>query len=136
MSSLVIRSLLETALAAMSPSLATQYENVPYSPVVGTPYQRVNLLLTEPAAIEMTGHFHREQGFLQVTLAYPLDTGAGAAQTRAELIRSTFYRGKTFTSGAVTVMIERHPEIAPARIEDDRYEIPVRIRFYANIRRS
>lgn len=136
MSALICRTLLETALAAISPALATAYENMPFTPTVGTPYQRVHVLLADPDPIEMSGHFHREHGFMQVTLCYPLDAGSGPALTRAELIRSTFYRGKTLSGSGVTLMIERHPEIAPAITEDDRYVVPVRVRFFANIERS
>ena len=54
------------------------------------------------------------------------------AEARAELIRDTFYRGRTFTASGVSVTIERTPEIAPAITEPDRYVVPVRVRFFAN----
>ena len=135
MSSVLIRAALETALAAMTPSLATAYENAPFTVPSGA-YQRCAVLFAEPAVTEMSGTHHREQGYMQVTLCYPLGAGAGAAQARAELIRSTFYRGRTFTSGSVSVIIERHPEIIPGRADDDRFIVPVKIRFFANIVRS
>jgi len=131
MSAVAIRAALETALAAMSPALATAWENLPYVPVVGTPYQRVNLLLADPDNPEM-GRFTQERGFLQVQLVYPLGTGPGAAAERAELIRDTFYRGLALTASGVTTTIEKTPEIAPARIEEDRYVVTCRIRFFAN----
>lgn len=131
MSAVLIRTALETALAAMSPSLATAYENTPYTPIVGTPYQRVTLLLADPFQPEI-GRMTQERGFLQVSLAYPLNAGPSAAATRAELIRDTFYRGRSFTASGITVTIEKTPEISPAMIEPDRYVVPVRIRFFAN----
>jgi hypothetical protein len=131
MSSVLIRTALESALAAMSPNLATAWENVPYTPVAGTPYQRVYLLLADPAQPEI-GRMTQERGFLQVSLAYPLGEGPAAAQTRAELIRDTFYRGRSFTASGVTVTIEKTPEISPAMVEPDRYVLPVRIRFFSN----
>lgn len=131
MSAILIRSALEVALAAISPALSTQYENTAFSPVPGTAYQRVYVLWNEPLNPEI-GTFTQERGILQISLAYPLDTGPTAAATRAELIRSTFVRGTSFTSGGVTVTIERTPEIAPAQIEPDRYVVPVRVRFFAN----
>ena len=131
MSAVAIRAALETALAAMSPTLASAWENMPYTPVVGTPYQRVHLLLADPENPEM-GRFTQERGFLQVQLAYPLGDGPGAAATRAELIRDSFYRGLALTASGVTTTIEKTPEIAPARIEEDRYLLTVRIRFFAN----
>lgn len=132
----LIRSALEVALAAMSPSIQTAYQNADFTPVIGTPYQRAYVMLTTPDDIEMTGALYIEQGIFQISLFYPLDTGPAVAEARAELIRSTFYRGASFTSGAVTVHIDRTPEIAPAMAEDDRFMIPVRVRFLAQIQRS
>lgn len=131
MSIVLIRSALETALAAITPAIALAYENHPYEPVNGTPYGRVYLLAAEPDNPEM-GTFTQERGFLQVSLAYPLDTGPGAAAAQAEVIRDAFYRGRALTASGVTTTIERTPEISPARIEDDRYVVPVRVRFFAN----
>jgi hypothetical protein len=136
MSAVLVRRALEVALAAMTPSMATAYENAPYSPVNGTPYQRVTVLRAQPANPEQGGNLHTEQGFMQIDLAYPLGAGPAAAEARAELIRSTFYRGRSFTSGTVTVTIERTPEIAPGRVEEDRFVIPVKVRFFAHIIRS
>lgn len=131
MSAVLIRSALEVALAAMSPSLDTVYENEPFVPVVGTPYQRVNVLFAEPDNPEV-GRTTTERGFLQVQLAYPLDEGWGNATARAELIRDTFYRGLALTASGVTTTIEKTPEIAPGRIEEDRYVLTVRVRFFAH----
>lgn len=131
MSLLSVRAALETALLAMTPAIASAPENSVYTPVVGTPYQRIFLLAADPLNIEI-GRHTTERGFLQVSLAYPLNTGPAAATARAELIRDTFYRGRSFVSGGVTTIIEKTPEIAPAMIEADRYVIPVRIRFFAN----
>lgn len=136
MSSIVVRALLETAVSGMSPALATAFENAPFTPVVGTPYQRVSLLLAEPAPVNASGTLNREQGILQINLAYPLGGGPGPAQARAELIRQTFYRGRTLTDGEINVTIDRMPEIAPALVEDDRFVIPVRARFYSYNSRS
>lgn len=125
------RAALETALAAMSPALATQYENVPYEPVEGTPYQAVFLMPAEPNNPEI-GRFTQERGLLQVSLFYPLGAGPSAAEARAELIRTTFKRGTTFTASGIKTTVEKTPEIAPAMIEEDRYHVPVRIRFFSN----
>jgi hypothetical protein len=134
MSALLVRSALEVALAAMTPSLATAFENAPFAAVAATvAYQRVTVLLAEPANPVVGPGFHTEQGFMQVDLAYPLNAGPGVATARAELIRSTFYRGASFTASGVTVNIERTPEIMPGRVEEDRFIVPVRIRFYAHI---
>jgi Bacteriophage related domain of unknown function len=131
MSALLIRQALEVALAAMSPAMSTAYENVPFVPVNGTPYQRAYIMMTEPDNPEM-GAYTQDMGFMQVSLCYPLDTGPADALARAELIRSTFKRGYSFTASGIVVTVERTPEIGPAMLEEDRFVIPVRIRFYSN----
>lgn len=132
MSAVKIRAALEVALNAMSPALSTAWENAAFVPVPGTPYQQVNVLFASPDNIEF-GRTHRESGFMQVKLMYPLQVGTSAAAARAELIRSTFYRGASFTSSGVTVVVERTPEISPGSVDGDRYAIPVKVRFFANI---
>ena len=132
MSSVAVRSALETALAAMTPSVATAYENVAFSPTPGTAYQRVNVLLTTPLNDELSRSYE-ERGFMQVTLCYPLNVGPGTAATRAELIRSTFYRGRTLSASGVTVLINLTPEILPAFVDGDRFCVPVRVPFKAPI---
>lgn len=134
MSSLSIRAALETALAAMTPSLATAHENAPYTPVAGTPYQHVSLKMARPVSMEQGQRWHRHEGFMDVQLRYPLGVGPGAAQTRAEAICTTFYAGRALTAGSVTVTIDRTPHIAPGWVDEDRYHLPVRIHFWANIR--
>lgn len=127
-----IRAALETALAAISPTLETAWENVPHVPTVGTPYQAVYLLTAQPDNREI-GPGYTEQGYLQVNLFYPLDAGSSAASTRAELIRAAFPYARTFAASSATVLITATPEVGPARIDDDRYLLPVRIRFSAYI---
>ena len=137
MSAVAVRSALQEALVDITPTIGFAWENVKYSPVPGTPYARVTVLLAEPANAEVGAGartYYTEQGFMQVDLRYPLGNGPTAALTRAEAIRSTFYRGASFTASGVTAHIERTPEIMPGRVEDDRFVIPVRSRFYAHIR--
>lgn len=136
MSLVSIRAALETGLDGMTPALATAWENVDFTPTPGTPYQRAYLLPAEPDDIEMSGKKFLERGIFQISLFYSLDEGPAAASTRADLIRGTFYRGASFTSGGVTVDITRTPEIGPAMADDDRYMIPIRVRFSAQISRS
>lgn len=133
MSVSAIRAALETALNAITPALPTAFENAPFTPIDGQAYQAVNLLSAEPSNPTLGDNFHRELGILQITLLYPPQTGPAAAMARAELIRATFYRGASFTSGGVTVIISGTPEIAPASVDGNRYAVPCKIRFFANI---
>ena len=133
MSLVSIRAALETKLKAITPVLATAWENGAYTPVPGTAYQQVYLLTATPENPTLGDAFYREHGILQITLMYPLKAGSNAATTRAELIRTAFKRGTTLTSGTVSVIIERTPEIGQGRVDGDRWALPVKIRWYAGI---
>ena len=133
MSIVSVRAALEAKLNAMTPSLSTAWENVPFTPVTGTPYQMVFLLPATPANPTMGDGYYREQGIFQVTLMYPLQAGPKTAADRAELIRAAFKRGTSMTSGGITTIVERTPEIGQGRVDGDRWALPVKIRWYAGI---
>jgi len=132
MSLTAIRAALETTLNAISPALTTIWENTEGTPVNGTAYQRVFLLPGPPLNLEI-GPSYTEQGYLQVSLYYPLGTGPAAATARAEAIRAAFKFASTHTASGVKVLVTATPEIGPARTEDDLYFLPVRVRFEAQI---
>jgi hypothetical protein len=132
MSVVQIRAALETALNAMSPSVLTAWENVPFTPTPGTAYQRAFIRLARPDNTEISRR-HVERGFMQVSLCYPLNTGPGAVEARADLIRATFYRGASFTSGGITVTVINTPEIVTGEIEADRFVCHVTIPLFAPV---
>jgi hypothetical protein len=133
MSIVHVRAALEGALAAMSSPLATAWENrEPPTVNNATPYQRANLLTATPENLEMSSAW-TERGFMQVTLCYPQGAGAGDAMSRAQAIRDAFPRGRTLTESGVTVLISGTPAIMPPLNEGDRYVVPVRVPFRANI---
>ena len=131
MSTLKCRAALETALASMTPALQTAWENFPFSPVIGTPFQRCNILFAEPGNQEY-GANYQELGYMNVTLYYPHGTGSADIVARAELIRQTFRRGASFTNSGLTVVISRTPEVTPSFNDGEFFVVSVRVRFYAN----
>lgn len=134
MSLTAIRQALETALdAANGPVIETSWENKDFTPKGGVPYQDVHLLPAEPENPTFGGSSYRERGIFQVTLKYPLGTGPAATAVRAELYQAAFKRGNSFVKSGVTVIIERTPEVLPYYVEQDRYCLPIRIRYFANI---
>lgn len=133
MSIVSIRAALETKLNTITPAISTAWENHPFTPVDGVPYQRVYLMPATPSNPTMGDGYYREQGIFQVSLFYPLQTGAAAAAARAELIRSAFKRGVSMTSGGVTVQIGNTPEISQGRVDGDRFHVPVRIFWFAGV---
>lgn len=138
MSRAYIESALETALAGMSlPSGVatldswTCWRNRPFIPIAGKPYQKVNFLYAE-SDNPVFGPGFIDIGFMQIDLYYPIGNGPNDARTRAELLRTTFARGRGFTSGGTTVLIQRTPSISEGTVDEDRYRVTVKIRFYAN----
>lgn len=127
-----IRIALETAVNAMSPSLATVFENAEYTPIEGTPYQQVSILFADPSNVEY-GSNHQELGYMQVKLMYPLLVGVANIEARTALLRTTFRRGASFSNGGIVTVVSKTPSISPGRRDGDRWAVPVIIRFYANI---
>ena len=128
-----IRTALEAKLNALTPSIATAWESVPFTPVVGTAYQQVNLMIADTLNPTMGGTHYRIKGFMQVLLCYPPNAGAKIAATRADLLVNHFKRGTSLTSAGITVIIDKTPSIAPALIDGVLYKIPVSIYFSADI---
>jgi hypothetical protein len=132
MSVVKIAKALETKLKASYNDLPIAWENLKF---VGTdgPFQVATVLFAEPENPTQGDNFYRQRGFLQISLLYPIDTGRGAAFARAELLRAGFHRGLSLVADGVTAIIEKTPEISAGKVEDGRYVVIVRIRFFANI---
>ena len=127
-----IRAALETALAGMSPALATAWENTAYTPTVGAPYQRVSMTFAEPVNTEY-GRGFQQGGMFVVWLCWPQGAGMAEIAARIELLRAIFARGAAFTADGLTATIARTPLILAATLEGDRYVVPVQIPFLATI---
>lgn len=133
MSALIVKQLLETALAAILPALPTAWQNVPFERPVNQPWQKADVLFAAPENPEVGNSFYREQGIFQISLFYPLNVGLGVGLARAQLIRSLFYRGSSFTNGAITAIIAQTPEIDSGASDETHWMLAVKCRFYANI---
>ena len=118
---------------SLAPAIDTAWQNVPYTPVTGRPYQAAYLLPAEPNNHSLGDGSRQERGIFQVSLLYPPGQGTAAAGARAEMITELFRRGASFTKGDVTVQIERTPEIAGGREDGDRWMVPVKIRWFCNL---
>jgi len=131
MSIIKCRQALEVGLFAITPNLDTAWENRDFDPVVGIPYQRVTLVPSTPDNSTFGDDSYTELGLLFIELHYPINTGSVAAATRAELIRSVFYRGSSFSNGGITVHIATTPEIGQGTVQDAFWVLPIRCRYYA-----
>lgn len=128
-----IRAALEKHLLGLTPAMATAFENVAFTPVAGTPYQRLSLLTNKPdnSTMGQSGYF--EIGIFQITICAPLGTGPAAAEARAQLIRAHFRRGTSLVESGVTVIITDTPSVSPSMVDADRFNIPISIAFQAQI---
>lgn len=109
------------------------WEGVAFEPVAGVPYQKVNALYATPQNPTMGGGHTRETGYIQISLYYPTNLGTVDVLTRAELIRSTFPRGASFSNGGVVVSIDNTPAILPGVVESETYAMAVMIPYRAEI---
>ena len=134
MSQIIIRSLLETELAKITPKVSTQYENIVFTPVTNVPYQSAYLLMNQPddPTIGLGGMF-REKGIFQITLRYPIGKGTIDVMTQAEKIRATFFQGNVLTQDGHRVICDRTPNIRVLPNEVDRFVVAVRISFTVDI---
>lgn len=112
--------------------MPTQYENFAFTPQSGVAYQTCNILFADPFDPEMNGNVVQQSGFMQVTLRYPANKGAGDAIAKAQSLRQAFPRGLSIEGDGVTVQINRTASIAPGANEGDRYAVPVKIFFFVN----
>ncbi len=128
-----VRQALEVALFTMTPKIDVSWENQDFKPDPFKPYQEAILIPARPDNSTLGDGHYREQGVLQVTLKYPTNKSTKDVMARAKLLCATFARGTTFTSGGLTTRIERTPEIGRGVVVKDRFEVPVSIRYFADV---
>lgn len=128
-----VREALELRLGAMSPALATAWENKEYRPVATTPYQRVNLLWASPDNRVLGCDRRFEQGILQVTLRYPVNKGTALIEDRAALILEQFKRGTDLSSGGQTVRVMKTPVRQVLGSDGVHFGIAISINFQAEV---
>lgn len=128
-----IKKALELHLSTIAPALSTAYEGVSFTPVVGTPYQRVILVPRKPKNTTMGDDHYREVGEFQIFLCYPTNQGTGNALARADVIRSHFQRGTSLIEDDIVVQINYTPQIGGSSIAGDRLVVPVIIPYSVEI---
>lgn len=138
MSELAVVKALEVALNAIAPSLPTAWANANFVVPTGAggsplPYQQAWFMPARPENPSMGDEHYRQRGYLQISLRYPLNEGAGPARERARVLRAYFRRGLSLTADGVTTTVEETPEIGSGSNEGDRFVINVFVRFYADI---
>jgi hypothetical protein len=103
-----IRAALTAQLKTMPGLPDVAWENMPYTPVVGTPYLTPVILWAEGSQAELgvTGS-NWERGIYQIACNYPPNQGSGALNAMLGKIRERFKRGTRLTYNGLTVTIRK-----------------------------
>lgn len=133
MSLVTIRKLLEVRLNTLSSGISTAFENAPFSPVRGTPWQACSLLPASAENPTIGTDRYRQGGVFDIALYYPTKAGTATALARAETLRAGFARGTTLTENTITVRILRTPSISTGRVEGEWYVLTVSVPFVVDI---
>lgn len=120
-------------LNTITPAIETAYEGVSFTPTFGVPYQRVQLSPSRPLNPTLGGNYHREKGTFQIFLCYPTNLGTVEILDRAELTRSYFKQGDSFSEGSTTIIIVGTPYIAGTNQVQDRIVLPILISYSAEV---
>jgi hypothetical protein len=130
-----VRAALEQRLQALPGGWLTQtaFENAVFLPKANVAFQRINFIMSPPDNPTIGDGFYRERGIFQITLCAPINTGAGDTLYYAERIRDWFPRGASFVNEGITARVETTPQIGPGSYDGDRFNVPISIRFWADI---
>ena len=124
-----IRAALESRLNGIASPLPTAWENVTYTPTVGTAWQKVNLLVNTPVDYAISNDVVEQRGFLQITVYYPIGVGSATAIAKAEAIAARFAPVQTLTSSTTTVEILKTAHVGSAVTTDEWYIIPISVEW-------
>lgn len=133
MSNAAIRKALENRVKTLPGDLPISWENVNFEPANDGAFVSTFLLFAEPQDLGFKDSPYIQRGYLQLGFHYPTNAGPGAAQAQAEVARAHFARGLSLKADGITTVIDRTPEITGGAVEDSRFVIRARIRFYAHI---
>lgn len=125
-----IRDVLETTLDAISDMPDIFWENMREEPVVGTPYITARLVptLRRPETRGLTP-LQRYQGFFQVIVYCPSDSGPQTCESHVNTIIEAFDTGSDLTYNGTTLRIE-YAERTQGFVDGPWYYIPVNIGWY------
>lgn len=121
-----ISAALEKKLAALG-AFATAAENVVFTPVNGVPYQILNLLINNPVDHAVNFDITEQRGIFQISLMYPLGTGRGAAQARAQAIADHFKPAQDLVEAGTKVEIRQTVKIGQGYEDEGRWRVPVSV---------
>jgi hypothetical protein len=133
-----IRQACESHLKALAPEFPTAWPNVNFNPPDG-PFQAPFILYAEPDDRGFRDSAAIQRGIFIITLLYPTNQGPFAAQSKAEDVADHFKRGTSVAiagEGSHSVIFDRTPEITSGDVEENRFVVRVKCRFYSQLEAS
>ena len=130
MSTLDVVSALSIAINSVTPAIDTEWENIPYTPIVDIPYQSIKFFDFRTDNPEVNGPLYNILSIVQIDLMYPLLKGTGDILARAELYKNLFQQSATFVYNGQTVYTIKTPFITKGGVDGDRWKVTVKI-FYS-----
>jgi hypothetical protein len=125
-----LQSALNDQLNDEFPTMAIAWENVDFTPALGTPYLAAYLLPAESTVKTLGPNPYIERkGIFQVTCVYPAGAGWGAAKSKAAEVIAAFPAGQEFVYNGLTVTIEKSWPAAGFP-KDGWYQVPTSIRYH------
>ena len=119
----------EEAINAISPTIATAYENVSFTPTINVPYQQLYDIPSSNNHLFIDNSEFEGLGIFQITLRYPSGKGTKDAFNRAELYVSSFPVGRKLTKNGDTITVLQTPQIDVLGVDGDRYVVAVSINY-------
>ena len=119
----------EEAINAITPTIATAYENVSFTPTINVPYQELYDIPSNNDHLFINSANYEALGVFQITLRYPSGKGTKDVSNRAELYVSSFPVGTKLTKDGVTVIVTDTPDVTHLGVNGDRYSVAVSINY-------
>jgi len=111
-------------------------ENKKFTPPANAPWCELFYFPGEPVMATLGANgMDQIDGYLQVNINVPLDSGTGVAMAKADILRDYFFGGRTLTYGGQEVRIKA-AGTKPGFPTDKAFKTPTVIQFYAQILRN
>jgi hypothetical protein len=131
-----LREALTGRFASMGLGIHIVYPNTEYTPTIGTPYLRLDILANQPNAVTLgRSGLDEHTGVLQASLFFPKSATDFPVLRMADLIDTAlqqFVRGQYLISGATSVRLTSIG-IGSTQPEEAWYMQPVNISYRAQV---
>jgi hypothetical protein len=130
-----LQSALNDALADAFPDEQVAWENVKFTPTVGTMYFRVWLLPAKSDVMTLgPSPWIERQGIFQVSVFAPIGTGFGAPKRKAAEVVAAFKANTSFVYNGLLVIIDKSWISSGMNDDTGWYSVPVNIQFRCHFR--